>query len=143
MYAGQFCHAIKMQTCFSVCPVMRNAKRTIQQVETAQGRAIRAAETLLDDDDLADDLADLSPAEYAARRGWEIINGNPIRRTRAMARKAIEVLEREISELQEENEELRAKLETIEAVFNDDDSDDGEEDDDGDDDDADSDNESV
>jgi len=49
-----------------------------------QEAAVRFAQNVLDDQDKADALADLSLEEYAERRGLEIID-NPGRRVRAMA----------------------------------------------------------
>ena len=58
--------------------------RTEEQTKTAQARAVRFAENVLKDSDLASELEDLTPAEYADRRGIEIVN--PLkRRTTNMA----------------------------------------------------------
>jgi hypothetical protein len=82
--------------------------RTLEQTETAQARAVRFAENVLGDSDLADELEDLTPEEYADRRGIVITNqgemkvangnGNSDPRTKA------ELLD-EIDQLQQDNAE--------------------------------------
>ena len=51
---------------------------TIEQVEKRQQKAVQFAETFFHDDALADELRELTPEEYAERRG--ILIQNPQRR---------------------------------------------------------------
>jgi hypothetical protein len=48
--------------------------RTLEQTETAQARAVRFAENVLEDSDLADELESLTPEQYADRKGIVITN---------------------------------------------------------------------
>jgi hypothetical protein len=57
--------------------------RSREQTETAQERAVRFANDVLQDSDLSDELALLSPEEYASRKG--IVITNPERRTTNVA----------------------------------------------------------
>jgi hypothetical protein len=57
--------------------------RTYEQVAAAQEKAVRFADDVLDDQDLGDDLDDLSVEEYASRKGLIITNLQ--RRIAAMA----------------------------------------------------------
>jgi hypothetical protein len=64
--------------CFFVAKFDLKVKkyRTREQTEIAQARAVRFAENVLEDSDLADDLESLTPEEYSDRRG--IIITNPL-----------------------------------------------------------------
>jgi len=48
--------------------------QTLEQVEQTKAKAARFADNDLDDPDLADDLEDESPEDYAARKGIVITN---------------------------------------------------------------------
>src|SRR5215831_4489028 len=48
--------------------------RTREQTETAQARAVRFAENVLEDSDKADQIESLTPEEYVDRRGITITN---------------------------------------------------------------------
>ena len=113
---------------------MRKPKqRTVEQAVSAQKKAVRAAEVLQQDDDLADELESLTPEEYAERRGWEIVSPNPTKRRKAMTRaqmaERIRDLQAENEELLSENEELAEKLDSITAIIEPDDGDEVEDDD--------------
>ena len=51
--------------------------RTYQQIETAKDRAVRFTKNVLHNDDRADEIADESVEDYAARRKLRIVN-NPV-----------------------------------------------------------------
>jgi hypothetical protein len=53
--------------------------QTYDQVEQTKAKASRFAANVLEDDDLADDLEDESPEDYAERKGI-VITDNPQRR---------------------------------------------------------------
>lgn len=104
-------------------------KRTRRQVETAKGRAERFLRDVLDDDDRADEVADESVEDYAERKHIEITN--PSRRG-VMATK--QELADENDELRAENEQLQARLDRVmDIVAPDGDEDDDDQDDDQDD----------
>lgn len=87
---------------------MKPKLKLYDQVAAAQDKAVRAAENLQQDDDLADELASLSVEEYASRRGWEIVS-NPNRSERtimAATSKATQNLAKRVEELEAENEQL-------------------------------------
>lgn len=113
--------------------MQKQKQRLEQQVVAAQVKAVRAAEVLQQDDDLADELESLTPEEYAERRGWEIVSPNPIKRrktmTRAQMAARIRDLKAENEELLSENEELAEKLDSITAIIEPDDGDEVEDDD--------------
>ena len=101
--------------------------RTFEQTETAQARAVRFAENVLEDSDLADELESLTPEEYADRKGivitnqgeMKVANGNGDPRTK--------------TELLDEIDDLQSQLDAINDIFNppsDDDDDDYDADDD-------------
>jgi hypothetical protein len=101
--------------------------RTLEQTETAQARAVRFAENVLEDSDLADELESLTPEEYADRKGivitnqgeMKVANGNGDPRTKA--------------ELLDEIDDLQSQLDAINDILNppsDDDDDDYDADDD-------------
>jgi hypothetical protein len=100
-------------------------RRTLEQVETAQRRAVSAAETLLGDDDLADELEDLSPEEYAERKGFEIINpskppkhkGEKIMATVKQLQAQLRRKEAQIAELETQNEGLEDELQELEGTL--------------------------
>jgi len=81
---------------------------TEEEAEVYQQKAIRGLENLGLEDE-ADDVADLTPAEYAEEKGIEILN--PKRRATNMASK--QELERQVRELEEENEELQGRLDEV------------------------------
>ncbi len=80
--------------------------RTYQQVEAAKRKAELAAENLMEDDDLADEFAEMSVEQYAERKG--ILIQNP-----KQERKKNMATKREIA-LQEELEEAQARIEELE-----------------------------
>jgi hypothetical protein len=55
-------------------PNPRSKALSRDQVEAKQAKAVRFAENVLDDEDKADELAALSPEEYAERRGLRLQN---------------------------------------------------------------------
>jgi hypothetical protein len=119
---------------------MSKKYRTIEQVATAQDRAVRFAQNVLQDDEKADELASLSPEEYAERKRIQIITPNPTERNRptTMPKPTRADLEARVQELEEENSDLNERLDAIadlvgtseEADEDSDESDDDEEEDD-------------
>ena len=94
---------------------MSKKYRTIEQVETAQEKAVRFAQNVLLDDDKAEELSSLTPEEYADRKRIHIITPNPTERNRPTMPKPptrAELIER-VQELEEENGELNERLDAI------------------------------
>jgi hypothetical protein len=58
---------------------LKKKSRTLDQVRTAQGRAVRFVRTVLRDDDRADEIEAESPESYAERKGIEIIPNPSLR----------------------------------------------------------------
>jgi hypothetical protein len=86
-----------------------------ERLKTAQARAVRFAENVLEDSDLADDLESLTPEEYADRKG--IIITNPMERristvANGNGRTKQDLLD-EIDQLQQENQDLQDQLDAI------------------------------
>jgi hypothetical protein len=108
-------------------------KKTLEQVEAMQRKAVLFADNVLDDPDLADELEELSPEEYAERkritvenphkRTQVVIFNNPLKKgkqTMALPTRA---------ELQERIDELEEKLEAIAGLASDEEEEDDEEED--------------
>ena len=76
-----------------------------------QARAVRAAENLLEDDDLAEELDGLSLEEYAERKGVQIVP-NPRKEERRMPQSRAALIA-ENKQLRQDNEELNEKLDAI------------------------------
>lgn len=91
---------------------MSKKYRTIEQVETAQQRAVRFAQNVLADDDKAAELASLTPEEYADRKRIQIINPERNRPTMPKAPTRAD-LEQRIEELEEENAQMAERLDQI------------------------------
>lgn len=81
-----------------------------------QAKAVRFLRDVVGDPDKADEIEDLSPEEYAERKGVEIVEENPRRHhrlgpTRAAMTKS--QLEERVAELEEQNEDLQSRLDSI------------------------------
>lgn len=70
-------------------PMSSTKERTFQQVQATQRKAVRFAEDVLQDDDLADELFDMSVEDYAARKRFSISNPVVVRPTSSLANAAI------------------------------------------------------
>lgn len=106
-----------------------------------KAKAVRFVRDVLQDDERADEIEEEAVEDYAERKRVVMVNPNR-RKEPNMARQTTpsrRELEERISELEDENQTLTSKLDSITQIVNDDDAeDDGEEDDaDGEEDDAD------
>lgn len=111
---------------------MKTTQRTLQQVEAMHAKAVRFAENVLQDGDLADELDSLSTEEYADRKGVRIMTNPKKERSESMALPTRAALKKENDRLRKENEELNEKLDAISdlaAVESDDDYEEEDEDD--------------
>ena len=97
--------------------------KTLSEAEATRRRAITGLHNLGMDDD-ADRIDGLSTREYAAEKGFEIVE-NPARRNRRMARriKSRTELEAEVEALQAENEDLQGQLDDISEILDSDEED--------------------
>jgi len=120
------------------------AKNKVISSEVAEKRfqaAIRAAETLRDDPDLAEEIEDEGVDEWAERKGYTIENprkkgGKKPMATRIKIKNSAALVEEnaalkeENDDLREENEELRSTLADIQLLSSVDEDDEDEDDDD-------------
>lgn len=106
---------------------------TLEQVETAQKRAVLAAQNLLQNDDLADEIESMTPEEYAESKGIAIVS-NPNLNQYSKGRfsmATLKELRREIVEKDDYIRELEDRLSEITglATLSDDDDEDLEDED--------------
>ena len=102
-----------------------------EQVEGRKEKAVRFTDDVLGDPDRADEIADESPEDYAARKGIEIVSNHAgQQRRKAVANiPTREELKERITELEEENQELQDRLDSIgDIVGSEDDAEEGEDD---------------
>src|SRR5689334_6677220 len=97
---------------------MASKYRTREQVETAHQRAVRFAESVQQDAELADELASLTTEEYADRKRLQIINPYTTERNRAIMPKqpTRAELQGRIEELEEENAAMAEQLDNIAQI---------------------------
>lgn len=85
---------------------------TRDQIRSRKEQAVRFVRDVLDDSERADEITEESLDDYAHRR--KIMIANPQRTERRMANiKTRTQLQREVSALKEENEELQNRLDEI------------------------------
>ena len=90
---------------------------TRDQVAARKEKAVRFTEDVLDDSDRAEEIAEESVDDYAARKGIDIVSNPRAGKRRVMARaKTRAELEQEIEDLQQENEELQEQLERVAEI---------------------------
>jgi hypothetical protein len=99
---------------------------TRKQLQSRKAQAVRFARDVREDDDLADEIEHQSLDEYAERRHIKLTNPKGARKMAIKTRR--ELLDR-IAELQDENEELREKVDSIAEIVGEEDE--GEDDDQG------------
>lgn len=116
---------------------------TRDQLQSRKEKAVQFVQNVLGDPDRADEIADESLEDYAARRKIQITNPSRRRNAIMAAGKSKAELEAENADLRDENQELQDQLDTIADIVappddDDDDDDNGEgasdDDDEGDDD---------
>src|SRR5262249_50753862 len=108
--------------------------KTLLEAETARRRAVVGLRNLGRDRD-ADRIERMSTNEYASTKGFELIEGNPLRRTTTMPRRSkdqiISDLQDQVADLESENEDLQSRLDEIaDVVSGPGEGDEGDEDDD-------------
>ena len=102
--------------------------KTLDRLEAMRQKAVRFLENVVGDTDRADEFADMSNEIYADHKGIKIANprltpSNKFKGDATMATKQMtraELLER-VEELEEENDILSDKLDSISAIAEDDD----------------------
>ena len=83
------------------------------QLERRKAQAVRFARDVREDDELADEIEDESLEEYAERRRIKLLNPKGARKMPVRTRR--ELLDR-IAELEEQNEELQQKVDSIAEI---------------------------
>lgn len=90
---------------------------TLKQVEGRQAKAVGFLQGMLDDPDRAAEVEAESAEDYAARRGFQIVNpekeATKMAKTVAQLRAEIADLKDEVDELTEENETLTDQLDAV------------------------------
>ena len=109
--------------------------KTLDQVQAMQEKAVRFLHDVVDDPDRADEFEAMSPEEYAEHKGVEIENPSPARgkenktRRLQMDRPTYRELKDRIEELEEENQALNDKLDSISDIVSEAEEDEEDEDD--------------
>ncbi len=88
---------------------------TREQVAARQGKAVDFLDSVVGDPDLADEIRDLSAEEYAARKGFRIVN--PSRKGSEVHVASKQQLEQRIGELEDELETTQEDLERAESTL--------------------------
>ena len=91
---------------------------TRKQLESRRAKAVRFTRDVRDDPDRADEIENESLEEYAQERRIKLLNPNRGRTTMPTQTRR-ELLDR-ISELEEQNEELQEKVDSIADIIGDD-----------------------
>jgi hypothetical protein len=89
---------------------------TRDEVERMQAKAVRFLRDVADDPDKADEFEDMSTDEYAEHKAVNIVEGNPALVTLQLGRRpdvTKQEMEDRITELEEENEDLQSRLDSI------------------------------
>lgn len=100
-----------------------------------QDKAVRFLRDVVDDPDKAEEFEAMSPEEYAQHKRIEIRNPFPApnphdRRRQPMARESYRELKDRIAELEEENQSLTDKLDSIQDIVSEEEAEGEEEDED-------------
>ena len=114
---------------------MKTVMKTLtrDQLQSRKEKAVRFTRDVLADPDRAEEIADESLEDYAERRKIELINPNRRRAVFMANTRTKAELEAEISDLRDENQELRDQLDAVaDIVSPDDENGDDEADEDGD-----------
>ena len=95
---------------------MARKTKNVDQLERIQAKAVRFLRDVVGDPDKADEIEDLTPEEYAERKGVEMVEENPRHVYGSGVRREVTTksqLEERIAELEEENEDLQSRLDSI------------------------------
>lgn len=91
----------------------------LDAIERKQAKAVQFLRDVADDPDKADEFESMSPEEYADHKGIEIAESNPAYVTLQMGRRpdvTRQEMEGRIAELEEENEDLQSRLDSISDI---------------------------
>ena len=95
-------------------------RKTLEQVRAMQAKAVQFLRDVADDPDKADEFESMSPEEYAEHKGIEIAESNPTYVTLQLGRRpdvTKQEMENRITELEEENEDLQSRLDSISDII--------------------------
>jgi peptidoglycan hydrolase CwlO-like protein len=91
----------------------------LDAIERKQAKAVQFLRDVADDPDKADEFEAMSPEEYAEHKGIEIAESNPTFVTLRLGRRpdvTKQDMEERITELEEENEDLQSRLDSISDI---------------------------
>ena len=97
---------------------MPTKRMPLDAIERRQAKAVQFLRDVASDPDKADEFEAMSPEEYAEHKGIEI-TANPYERTIHCGEEAImtkQEMEERITELEEENEDLQSRLDSISDI---------------------------
>jgi hypothetical protein len=95
---------------------MPRKRMPLDAIERKQAKAVQFLRDVPDDPDKADEFEAMSPEEYAEHKGIEIAENNPAYVTLQLGRRpdvTRQEMEERITELEEENEDLQSRLDSI------------------------------
>jgi peptidoglycan hydrolase CwlO-like protein len=98
---------------------MARKRMPLDAIERKQAKAVQFLRDVADDPDKADEFESMSPEEYAEHKGIEIAESNPAYVTLQMGRRpdvTKQDMEDRITELEEENEDLQSRLDSISDI---------------------------
>jgi cell shape-determining protein MreC len=92
---------------------------SLDAIERKQAKAVQFLRDVVDDPDKADEFEAMSPEEYAEHKGIEIAESNPAYVRLQLGRRpdvTKQDMEDRITELEEENEDLQSRLDSISDI---------------------------
>ena len=98
---------------------MPKKRMPLDDIERKQAKAVQFLRDVADDPDKADEFESMSPEEYAEHKGIEIAENNPAFVTLQLGRRpdvTKQEMEERIGELEEENEDLKSRLDSISDI---------------------------
>jgi hypothetical protein len=98
---------------------MSKRRMPLDAIERKQAKAVQFLRDVADDPDKAEEFESMSPEEYAEHKGIEIAESNPAFVILRLGRSRIvtkEELQDRITELEEENEDLQSRLDSISDI---------------------------
>ena len=94
----------------------RGKTKTLDQIESMKAKAVKFLRDVVGDPSRADEFEEMTPKEYAEHKHVQIVNPARGRKGIAMAKLTRDELEARIDELEEENQALSEKLDSIAEI---------------------------
>jgi cell shape-determining protein MreC len=98
---------------------MSRKRMSLDAIERKQAKAVQFLRDVADDPDKADEFEAMSPEEYAEHKGIEIAESNPAYVRLQLGRRpdvTKQEMQDRIAELEEENEDLQSRLDSINDI---------------------------